>query len=278
MSNYGTASGQRVRKRTEPGQPRSRRVAERAVAQTSSSQPAESLRSAFGIGRVPRATYRFQFSREFTFQQAQELVDYLKELGISDLYASPIFAAGPNSTHGYDICGYDRLNPGIGTEEEFQKLATTLQGNGMGLLVDMVPNHMGNDCSNKWWHDVLEKGTGSNFAWWFDIDWKPANPATHGKVLLPILEDHYWRVLESGKLKLVFEDERFWVRYHDRRFPLSPLASRSLKQQGAKKSIEQVVRELNGRPGEPQGDGAASAFLLRRRHYRFAFWRMSWEA
>jgi (1->4)-alpha-D-glucan 1-alpha-D-glucosylmutase len=146
----------------------------------------------------------------------------------------------------------------------------------MGLLVDMVPNHMGNDCSNKWWMDLLEKGTGSNYAWWFDIDWKPANPTTHGKVLLAILEDHYWRVLETGKLKLVFEDERFWIRYHERRFPLTPQASRSLKQRGAMRSIEQLLKEMNGRPGEPRSFQNLHS-LLRHQHYRFAFWRLGSE-
>ena len=171
--------------------------------------------------RVPSATYRLQFNREFGFRAALEVVDYLHALGISDCYASPLLQARPNSTHGYDICAFNRINPALGTTEGFDRFSGRLQELEMGLLLDMVPNHMGADPSNAWWADVLEKGRESRYAKWFDINWEPAAPDLHNKVLLPVLEDSYARVLEAGKLQVVWEHGRLALKYHDRRFPLS---------------------------------------------------------
>jgi len=105
-----------------------------------------------------RATYRLQFHREFTFRDALALVPYLAELGISHVYASPLTEARPGSTHGYDIVDHNRLNPEIGTAEEFHALIAALRGHGMGLIIDIVPNHMGIGADNAWWVDVLEWG------------------------------------------------------------------------------------------------------------------------
>jgi (1->4)-alpha-D-glucan 1-alpha-D-glucosylmutase len=273
-SKYGATSGHRVRSHTAAAEPRSRRLLTRRTGEPAAKPNPADFSPA--LHRVPGATYRFQFNRDFTFQQARELVGYLNELGITDLYSSPIFQSGPNSTHGYDTCGYDRLNAALGSEQEFRKLATELRQHGMGLLLDMVPNHMAADCSNRWWRDVLDKGPGSSYAWWFDINWKPLNPLTHGKVLLPILEDHYFRVLEAGKLKLVHQDERFAIEYHDRQFPLSPISSRMLKQQLAKRGLDFVLKEFNGRRGEPLSFQQLHA-LLKQQHYRFAYWRIGSE-
>src|SRR5438046_1922870 len=114
--------------------------------------------------RVPCATYRCQFNRDFTFVQAIDAVEYWRDLGISDCYASPLFKAGPKSTHGYDICGFDQINPNLGSAVDWERLTARLDELGLGLLLDMVPNHMGNDLSNAWWADVLEKGPHSEFA------------------------------------------------------------------------------------------------------------------
>ncbi len=175
---------------------------------------------------IPTATYRLQFNREFTFNSASLVADYLRELGVSDCYASPILYAGPQSTHGYDICDFDQLNPSLGTFAEFERLVERLHALGMGLLLDMVPNHMSADPANPWWRDVLERGPASPYARWFDIDWEPRDPDLRGKVLLPVLEDHYATVLEAGKLHVAFERGWFNVRYYDRAFPLSPAAVR----------------------------------------------------
>src|SRR5450432_4135059 len=117
------------------------------------------------VARIPRATYRMQFNQMFTFRDAEALVPYLDALGISDLYTSPILKAVPGSTHGYDICDPRQLNPELGTVEDFERLCAALKAHGMGLTMDIVPNHMGigSDC-NEWWLDVLENGRGSAYA------------------------------------------------------------------------------------------------------------------
>ena len=175
--------------------------------------------------RTPRATYRVQLNEGFTFADAAEMVPYLAELGISDLYASPYMKARPGSTHGYDVIDHNSLNPEIGSEEDYERLIEVLRGHDMGQLLDIVPNHMGVGSDNPWWMDVLEHGPASPYADYFDIDWYPTNrPGLHGKVLLPVLGDHYRNVLENGELKLGFdlEDGSFSVSYYEHRCPLDP--------------------------------------------------------
>lgn len=173
--------------------------------------------------RVPRATYRLQFTPAFTFEHARTLVDYLDQLGISDLYASPIFKARPGSTHGYDIFDYGALNPELGGEVGFNALASELEQRNMGLLLDIVPNHMGiGAAGNEWWSDVLENGPSSNYARYFDISWNPVKPELENKVLLPVLEDQYGVTLESGRLRLQYDDGAFFLVYGDYTFPIAP--------------------------------------------------------
>jgi (1->4)-alpha-D-glucan 1-alpha-D-glucosylmutase len=178
---------------------------------------------------IPTATYRFQFHKGFTFRDALALVPYLHELGISHIYASPIFRATPGSTHGYDICDHNALNPEIGTREEFGALITALHDRGLGLIADFVPNHMGiSETQNHWWMDVLENGPASIYARFFDIDWVPLKRELENKVLLPVLGDQYGRVLERGELKVRFEDGRFWLDYYSLRLPMGPRSTRPL--------------------------------------------------
>jgi len=172
---------------------------------------------------VPRATYRFQFHKGFTFEDARALIPYLAALGISDVYASPILKAMPGSMHGYDIIDHGVLNPEIGTEEQFDALAATLQAHGIGLLLDMVPNHMGiGDAANSWWQDVLENGPSSIYANHFDINWHPAKRELENKVLLPVLGDQYGKVLASGQLQLSYEDGAFSFHYWENCLPVAP--------------------------------------------------------
>src|SRR3954453_14562036 len=117
---------------------------------------------------VPSSTYRFQFNKDFTFRDAEMLVDYLRDLGISHCYASPKFAAWKDSLHGYDVCSFEQVSAAAGGAAKFLKLACRLTKSGMSLVLDIVPNHMASDCANKWWLDVLEKGLGSPYAHWFD--------------------------------------------------------------------------------------------------------------
>src|SRR6476660_5841261 len=137
--------------------------------------------------RFPSATYRLQFNSQFRFADAQAIVPYLHSLGISHRYASPLFSAGLDSTHGYDVCDFTQLNPVLGTREEFEAFVGALHEHGMGLILDMVPNHMGTALSNPWWRDVLQWGAQSRFAAWFDIYWQPAKSDLRDKLLLPIL-------------------------------------------------------------------------------------------
>jgi (1->4)-alpha-D-glucan 1-alpha-D-glucosylmutase len=175
--------------------------------------------------QTPRATYRLQLNRDFTFAQAQAIVPYLSALGISHCYISPCLKARPGSMHGYDIVDHNSFNPEIGTPEDFDRFVTALHEHDMGLILDIVPNHMGvMGGDNAWWLDVLENGEASAHACFFDIDWHPLKEELHGKVLVPVLHDHYGAVLESGELKLVFHPERgeFDISYRDHRFPVNP--------------------------------------------------------
>ena len=151
--------------------------------------------------KIPRATYRFQFHKDFTFRDARALLPYLQAMGISDVYASPIFRAAPGSMHGYDICDHNALNPEIGTPAEFDDFVSELHRLGLGLIVDFVPNHMGiAEPQNDWWMDVLENGPSSPYARFFDIDWQPLKRELENKVLLPILGDQYGRVLATCRV------------------------------------------------------------------------------
>lgn len=174
------------------------------------------------VSHVPRATYRLQFNADFTFQDALVLIPYLDALGISDLYASPLFKPRSVSTHGYDTVDYGQFNPKLGSEEDFDALSSALSEREMGLLLDIVPNHMGVSTENAWWTDVLKQGPSSQYAHYFDIEWRPQNRALDDKVLLPILGDHYGQVLEAGALKVVYWHGDFYVHYYEHQFPTTP--------------------------------------------------------
>jgi len=173
--------------------------------------------------RLPVSTYRLQFNRGFTFRDAMAIAGYLDALGVTDIYCSPYFKAKAGSTHGYDIIDHRSINPEVGTEEDFSLLCAELRGRGMGLIMDIVPNHMSIASSrNAWWQDVLENGQASPHASYFDIDWKPVREVLEGKVILPILGDQYGRVLENQELRLSFGDGAFFILYYDHRLPLDP--------------------------------------------------------
>jgi (1->4)-alpha-D-glucan 1-alpha-D-glucosylmutase len=174
---------------------------------------------------IPRATYRLQLHKDFGFEHATAVVPYLAELGVSHIYCSPYLRARPGSMHGYDIVDHNSLNPEIGDAAAFERFVATLKAHKMGQLLDMVPNHMGiMGADNAWWLDVLENGEASAYAEYFDIDWHPLDPALRGKVLIPVLGEHYGNVLEKGELKLAFDPEQgsFRVEYYEHRFPVDP--------------------------------------------------------
>ncbi len=181
-----------------------------------------------------RATYRLQFHQGFTFRDAVALVPYLARLGISHVYASPLMEARPGSTHGYDIVNHARLNPEIGSEAEFAALVGALRARGMGVILDIVPNHMAVGGDNAWWLDVLEWGEASPYAAYFDINWDAAREDLKGRVLLPVLGDQYGTILESGQIALAFDaaEGTFSAWYYDHRFPISPLSYSTILHRG----------------------------------------------
>jgi (1->4)-alpha-D-glucan 1-alpha-D-glucosylmutase len=199
---------------------------------------------------IPRATYRLQLHGGFGFRDARELVPYLAELGVSHVYCSPYLKARPGSLHGYDIVDHNALNPEIGSRDEFDAFVAALKAHGMGQIVDVVPNHMAvMGADNAWWFDVLESGPASRYADFFDIDWDPVNPALKGKVLFPVLGDHYGVSLERGELRLALDPAagtfNFW--YHEHRFPADPCEYPSILDSVAtasnRDSIPETVRE-----------------------------------
>jgi (1->4)-alpha-D-glucan 1-alpha-D-glucosylmutase len=172
-----------------------------------------------------RATYRVQLHAGFTFDDAAELAPYLADLGVSHLYCSPYLQAAPGSTHGYDVVDHTRLNDELGGAEGHARMTAALAEHGIGQVLDIVPNHMAvAGRANAWWWDVLENGPSSRYATYFDIDWDPPERKLIAQVLVPILGDHYGRVLENGELVLEREGGSFLVRYHEHELPVSPRA------------------------------------------------------
>lgn len=187
---------------------------------------------------------------------ALALVPYFQELGVSHVYASPLFKAAAHSMHGYDVCDFHRLNPEIGTEEELDQLVAALRERNMGLVLDIVPNHMGIATpENAWWRDVLQNGRASPFAGYFDIQWDPPDPALRGKILLPVLGDHYQAVLLRGELRLEFQKDGPVLRYFENRFPIAPA---SLPPDFSPKRMNPDRRALDA--------------LIQKQNYRLAFW------
>ena len=191
--------------------------------------------------RIPVSTYRLQFNRDFRFADALKIVDYLHELGITDVYASPILKARPGSTHGYDVTDPNQINPELGTPEEFDEFSRALQARGMGLLLDIVPNHMSASLDNPWWFEVLEQGEESRHAQFFDVNWDSK------KILLPILATPYGEALESEELQLRVENGRPIVQYYEHKLPIAA--------------------------GAENFNGNAIDQVLSRQHYRLAHWR-----
>lgn len=169
---------------------------------------------------APQATYRLQFSPAFTFADCRAVLDYLTALGVSHIYASPIFRARPGSSHGYDVCDHKEINPELGGEEDFRTLAAAVKKHGLGWIQDIVPNHMAVSGDNRMLVDVLENGPSSRYYHYFDIDWDHPYESIKGRMLAPFLGNFYGRTLENGEITIEFDHDGFFVRYYDLRFPL----------------------------------------------------------
>ncbi len=190
------------------------------------------------------------FSKDFRLQDASRLVSYLDTLGISTLYASPLFKSRKGSAHGYDVTDPTCLNPEIGQIADLSSLSDSLVKKGMGMILDIVPNHMAAHFENRWWRDVLEFGEISPFAVFFDIDWNPPQEALHRRISLPILGAPYGRILENGELRLDYDRQGFAIYYWDNRLPVSPFSILPIVSDIADR-YRQITQEI------PEGDSGA---------------------
>ncbi len=172
------------------------------------------------VMRVPIATYRIQFNPSFTFKDAQGIVSYLADLGISDIYASPIFKARKESTHGYDVVDPNKINPELGGMESLEKLIEEVKKHRMGWIQDIIPNHMAYDYENEMLMDVLENGVSSRYSRFFDIEWDHAYEGIKGRLLAPFLGNFSGECLENGEIQLGYAEHGLSLRYHDLSFPL----------------------------------------------------------
>ena len=171
---------------------------------------------------IPYSTYRLQLHAGFTFDDANAIAGYLKQLGISHIYSSPYLQAAPGSMHGYNVVDHEKVNEELGGEAGHARFCARLAELGLGQILDIVPNHMATGPQNRCWWDVLENGPSSRYATWFDIDWHSAEVKLYNKVLIPVLGDQYGRALSQNQIQLEQDCDRFQVRYMEHLFPLAP--------------------------------------------------------
>ena len=215
------------------------------------------------------ATYRLQMNAGFTLAMARARVDYFSRLGVSHLYLSPILAARRGSTHGYDVVDPNRINPELGTEGDLRALSADLHARGMGIVLDIVPNHMGIGQENTYWDDVLAHGERSRYASWFDVDWKRGHPS--GKVVLPVLNDDLDRVIDRGELAVsIGNTPAPRLVYGTMSFPidaasLPPELQLAQFDPGATGELADVYARPSGRE--------RLRALLDAQHYRLVHWR-----
>lgn len=218
---------------------------------------------------APRATYRLQLNKDFTFADAMALVPYLDELGVSHAYLSPILKARPGSTHGYDTVDHRQINPELGSIDDFRMLAQALRQRGMGIILDFVPNHMGvGGADNDLWLDVLEHGEASRYGDWFDIDWHPPQRGMDDKVLVPFLGDSYADCLVAGDLQLKADGDGFAVwAYGSEKLPVRPEDAATLLTRHG--SAEAAIAAHKGQAGHA-GSWAMLDSLIANQHWRLA--------
>ncbi|HEX4769197.1 MAG TPA: malto-oligosyltrehalose synthase [Bryobacteraceae bacterium] len=189
------------------------------------------------MSRIPTATYRLQLHADFGFEAAAEIADYLAALGVSHVYSSPYLQAAPHSQHGYDVVDHHHVNEELGGSAAHTAFSVRLGAVGLGQVLDIVPNHMAiSGRRNRLWWDVLENGQASRYASYFDIDWMPHEEKLRGKLLVPILGDHYGRVLARGELCLKRKGSEFVIEYFDHELPATPKSLMDILAQAASQS------------------------------------------
>src|SRR3569833_434846 len=204
---------------------------------------------------IPRATARLQLHKDFTFDDAAQVVPYYAALGISHIYASPILPARSGSTHGYDIVDPTRINAELGGEEGLRRMVAAIRAANMGLILDIVPNHMGVGPENPWWQHVLEWGQKSPYARWFDIDWEPADETLRDKVMAPFLGKPYGDVLAAGEIALRFDAQRgkFFIAYYDHRWPVAPADYAAILCTAASERLAPAIAAFENYRGDAPG-------------------------
>ncbi|MCY0386436.1 malto-oligosyltrehalose synthase [Robbsia sp. Bb-Pol-6] len=215
-----------------------------------------------------QSTLRLQFHKDYTFADALQSIDYFAALGVSHLYASPITTSQPGSTHGYDTVDYTRVNAALGGEDGLRQLVAALRTKGMGLIIDIVPNHMGvGGADNAWWRDILEWGRHAAHARYFDIDWHSPDPALRGKVLAPFLGESFGDALAGEKIVLHFDaaDGRFYADYYSHRFPICPTDYPRILESAAAPELRRLSEQFErlGNAPEDQAQAEQSRHALR---------------
>src|SRR6267142_1302920 len=229
---------------------------EREIVQEQARRLLDEVAAELAAARKPVATYRVQLHKGFAFEDAAAIARYLADLGITELYTSPILQAAPGSMHGYDVIDYGTINEELGGEDGYERLARALRDAGLGHVLDIVPNQMGLGSGNGLWLDLLENGPSSQAARFFDVEWHPVKEELVDTVLVPVLGDRYGAVLERGEIQLELEDGAFRIRYYDHRFPVNP---RSYGQILAHR-IDELEKHLG--PGEVMDELRSILFLL----------------
>lgn len=220
---------------------------------------------------APTATYRLQLNKDFTFSDAKALIPYLRDLGVSHLYLSPILKARPGSTHGYDTVDHQQINPELGTLDEFRALVAAARDAKLGILLDFVPNHMGvGGADNGLWLDVLQHGKASQYADWFDIDWAVPDQRLTGKLLVPFLGLSYAEALHTGQIVLQAESDSIAIWAHgEHKMPLRPEDEQHVLEHYG--SYAKAASALNGIENEP-ASWLALDELIDRQHWRLAYY------
>jgi (1->4)-alpha-D-glucan 1-alpha-D-glucosylmutase len=238
---------------------------------------------------IPLATYRVQFNPAFGFKAAKEIASYLSDLGVSSIYASPIFAARSGSQHGYDVVDPNQINPELGGEGGFEKLVAETGSQGLSWLQDIIPNHMAFDSQNPALMDVLEKGKSSSYFIFFDVNWDYHYEEMKGKILAPFLGKFYAEALENGELRLEYDENGLRICYHDLSFPLcsasyprlfgkskSELRALYSGDSKVKNFMDEKIRALNGQKGDAESFNDLDR-LLSWQLFRLSFWKVAAE-
>ena len=243
--------------------------------------------------RIPLSTYRFQFTPSFRFEDVEKIVPYLKDLGISDIYASPILESKTGSQYGYDLIDFREINHQLGGEKAFYRLVRQIKKGGIGWLQDIVPNHMAYHSSNPFLYDVLEKGKKSIYGGYFDINWQTKDPLLKGKLLFPFLEKPLKDCLQEKLIQLLYEKGKFYIGYHDFRLPLSyqnigeilSLFQKQIPDQGQQsiperepenENIQWLLAQVNKNPSHPDTIPFWQE-LLSRQYYLLSHWKEARE-